>query len=259
MNNWNPPPPTDDFSAAWCNANPAATSVMEAISFATPIMESFLIRTVADSLPGQHDEAMAARCKAFIVDEKNHTRVHHKLNAALLGHLGEAPPALPLLRALFGAARRHLSLPNRLLLVAALEHSTAVMSMGYLKREARWRFGSPFARELFALHAAEELAHCSAAFDLWVIEGAAGRIARTSAVLAIMAAGLVYASIAMPWILYRKSGRRLTATLTGMAGFAAAGWRDVDLGSTLGKLFSFARADYHPDRLIAAGMSGAAL
>ena len=74
-----------------------------------------------------------------------------------------------------------------------------------------------------------------------------------------MAAGLAYASIAVPWILYRKSGRRLTATLAGMAGFAAAAWREVDLGSTLGELFFFARADYHPDRLIAANMSGAAL
>ena len=256
MKHWNLTAPTEDLSIAWCNANAAATSFMEAISFATPMVESFLIRTVAESLPRQTDAELAGRCRTFIRDESNHSRAHAKFNAALHDYLGGAPPALAVLRTLLGAARTRLSLPSRLLLVAALEHFTAVLSMAYLKRQARWHFRSPFAKELFVRHAAEELSHCSVAFDLWAKDGTASRFARAFSVLAILAAGLVYTAAAVPWILYRKSGRRLAATLFAMAGVVTLLCREMKAGTTLCDLFCFTRPDYHPDRLIDEGLSG---
>ena len=258
MKPWPLPSPSDDLSSAWCNADAATTSVLEAISFATPVLESFLIRAVADSATRGQDEELLRRCRAFIVDEANHSRAHRKFNAALLDYLGTPPPALALPRKLLQAARTRLSLPRQLLLVAALEHCTAVLSANYLRREPAWAFDSSCARELFARHAAEELAHCSAAVDLWHREGAGSRFARSSTLLAILAAGLLYAVMAVPWIVYRKSGRRLWPTLAALAGLftnsSRGGPRTV---STLAELFSFARRDFAPDRRVDASKTGA--
>ena len=256
MKDWNLTAPTEDLSIAWCNANAAATSVMEAISFATPMVESFLIRTVAESLPRQTDAELAGRCRTFIRDESNHSRAHAKFNAALHDSLGGTPPALALLRMLLGVARTRLSLPSQLLLVAALEHFTAVLSMAYLRRQSRWSFRSPFAKELFARHAAEELAHCTVAFDLWAEDATAGRFARAMSVLAILAAGLAYTAAAVPWILYRKSGRRFATTLLALTSVFTRACRDMRAGTTLRDLFCFTRLDYHPARLIEEGRSG---
>jgi len=176
--------------------------------------------------------------------------VHQMFNAALLGHLGEAPPALVALRVLATAATRWLSHASRLLIVAALEHCTAVLCMAYLRGEPHRRISSRFAKTLFAEHAAEELAHCSIAFDLWIQGGGASRVARLFTVISIMMAGFAYTCTAVPWILHRRSGRHLTPTLRAIAGFIAKIRVDGKVGSTLGDLFSFARHDYHPNRLI---------
>ena len=165
--------PSEDFSGTWCNANAVTSSVMEAISFVTPLLENFFIATVADGLVRGRDSTLDQRCRDFICEEASHTRGHRRFNAALLQYLGMTPPALALVQSLLNGARKRLSLPRRLLLVAALEHFAAVLSKGYLSQETRWDFRSDYARELFVQHAREELAHRSVVFDLWLGKGSA--------------------------------------------------------------------------------------
>src|ERR1035438_8016145 len=241
--------PAEDLSGTWCNANAVTSSVMEAVSFVTPVLENFFICTVFAGLARQHDSALDQRCRAFICEEANHSRAHRKFNASLLKYLGMMPPGLALVQSLLNGARRRLSLSSRLLLVAALEHFAAVISKGYLKQDNRWDVRSAFARELFAQHAREELAHRSVVFDLWRRKGTTGSVGRALTILAILLAGLVYVSAAVPWILYRKTGKHLTGTLVALAGFVMRNRAGIKAYSPLSELFSFAPGDFHPDRL----------
>lgn len=243
----------DDFSSAWCNANAVTSSVMEAVSLITPVLETFFIRTVAEAMPEQSDSGLGLRCQEFIREESNHSRIHRRFNAALLSYLGRTPPGLALVEAALNGARRHLPLAQCLLLAAALEHLAAVLSKVYVGRESSFRMDSDFARELFALHAREEIAHCSVVFDLWCSRGSAGRVGRSLTILLILFAGLVYVAAAVPWILHRKHHRRLRTTLAALAGFARRSPIGIRAYSPLGDLFSFIQRDYHPDRLFKPG------
>jgi predicted metal-dependent hydrolase len=240
----------EDLSVAWCDSNAVMTSVMEAISFVTPVLENFFVITVAAGRAREQDPDLDQRCLAFIREESTHSRAHTRFNASLLKYLGELPRGLGMVRSLLNGARKHLSLSHRLLLVAAHEHFLTVFSKLYLNHEEGWNFRSAFAKKLFAQHAREELAHRSVVFDLWLIKGTAGRIGRTLTVFAILFTGLLYVSVAVPWILCRKTGRYLPASLVALAGFAIGNCVIGKNGSTLRELFSFARSDYHPDRLI---------
>jgi uncharacterized protein len=240
----------EDLSFPWCNSNAATTSVMEAISFVTPVLENFVVCTVAEGLAGMPNSQIYLRCRAFIREESNHSRVHKKFNASLLKYLVMAPPGLTLVQSLLNAARKHLSLFRRLLLVAALEHFAAALSRGYLQQETGWDFRSVSAKELFAQHAREELAHRAVAFDLWLSKGTTGRVERCFTVLAIMVAGFVYVSAAVPWIIYRKTGKHLSSTLVALTRCLLRTCLHIESYSILGELFSFARGDYHPDLVI---------
>lgn len=242
---------TEDLSGAWCNSSAVTTSVMESISFVTPVLEKFFIRTVAEALEGARESELDQRCRVFIREESLHARVHGKLNASLLKHLRRTPPGLALIESLLDAARKRLSLPGRLLIASALEHFTAVLSKVYVKQEPGLDIRSGFVRELFAQHAREELAHRSVVFDLWLSKGASGRMARALTVFAILLVGSFYVSIAVPWILHRKTGKRPAHTLRALAGFVLCNHSDIANYSPLRELFSFARRDYHPDELVA--------
>ena len=249
MKNLNHPTTHDDLSGAWCNANAVTSSIMEAVSFVTPVMEKFFIRTVDEGLSPQTPAALKERCMTFIYEEADHSRVHRKFNASLTGYLGGMPPGLALLDTLLDGTRKHLSLSSRLLLAAALEHYTAVLSKAYLAQSDKMDIRSEFARELFVRHAREEIAHRSVVFDLWRNQSGGDRFKRSLTVLAILLAGGVYIAVAVPWILHRKTGS-LYRTLAALARFAIGNRSDIAAYSPLPELFSFARRDYHPNHLV---------
>ena len=257
MKNLNHPTTNEDLSGAWCNASMVTSSIMEAVSFVTPVMEKFFIRTVDEGIALQTPSALKERCLAFIREEADHSSVHKRFNASLSRYLGKTPPGLALLDTLLDGTRKHLSLSSRLLLAAALEHYTAVLSKAYLAQSDRMDIRSEFARELFIRHAREEIAHRSVVFDLWRSQSGGDSIKRSLTILAILLAGGIYISIAVPWILHRKTGN-LRRTLAALARFAVGNRSDIAAYSPLPELFSFARRDYHPDHLIDDGLAGAA-
>ncbi len=243
-------PSSSDLAGAWCNGDAVASSVLEAISFVTPVLEKFFIRTVADLCPDRGAPELEACRRAFIREEASHSRAHRRFNAALAGYLGGPPPGLATIAGLLRRVERRLSPRTRLLLVASLEHFTAVSSKAYLRWQGGWHFSCAGPGELFAAHAREELGHRSVVFDLWRSRGAAGRAGRLFAVGATLLAGAAYLSLAGLWILHRKSGRRPVATLRTLAAFIAGRLRERAVGLPLRELFLFARADFHPRRLV---------
>ena len=80
--------PLADLSGARCDGDAVVSSVMEAVSFVTPALEGFFIKTIARVRSTQSDPELDQRAREFMREEAEHTRAHRKLNAALLGYLG---------------------------------------------------------------------------------------------------------------------------------------------------------------------------
>ena len=237
-----------DLAGPWCNSDARTSATLEAVSFVTPALERFFIRTVADCLPlAGNDTQLERLCREFIHEEAEHTGAHRKLNAALLAYMKSPPPGLAAVEGLLDMVNRRLSLSTRVALVAALEHFTAVLSKSYLRSHGRLQFGCAYARDLFHQHALEEIDHRAVAFDLWVHRGGGSVPVRLAAITSILVVGAVYLGMATPWILHRKNGGRLTATLAGLLAKRPA---PAGAGSTLKDLFRYVRRDYHPQHLI---------
>lgn len=240
---------------AWCNDDAVTSSVMEAVSFVTPVLENFFIRTVLEGMREHGDPALEARCLSFVREESNHTQAHRKFNIPLQGYLGRQPPGLAMVEVLLDAAKRHLSLPKRLALAAALEHFAAVISKLYISHEAKLTFKLASARELFAMHAREELAHRSVVFDLWEAHGSRGFIDRVTTIMATLVVGAAYVGIAVPWILHRKMKCRFVPTLLALSGFTAKNMKDTLTHTPVRELLSFVRRDFHPEFLLDDGQA----
>ena len=240
----------NELPAAWCNSSATMTSLMEAVSFVTPLLENFFISTVASTLKGQVDFPLAQRCREFMHEEANHSRLHNKFNAYVLEHLGKTPAALRWVQQLLTGSRKYLPLSAQLLLVAVLEHITGILSKAYLATESHWQFHSAFAQELFGWHAREELAHRAVAFDLCLSKGAYGGFTRALAMLGVLFVGSLYLLSAVPWILYGKTGRSLSRTLVLLTRFITNRDQRPPWISILRQLFMFARRAYHPDQLV---------
>ncbi|MFA6202210.1 MAG: metal-dependent hydrolase [Gallionella sp.] len=239
-----------DLSHSWCNDDVVVSSVMETVSFVTPVLEGFFIRSVAQGMRVHKDSALVRRCQEFIREESSHSRAHKKFNTVLLDYLGRPPRGLAMVSAMLDAARQYLSVSQQLGLAAALEHLTAVMSKLYVGQQHGLKFASRYAQELFAMHAEEELGHRSVVFDLWQANEPGGRFNRFVIIALVLLVGSVYVGLAVPWILYRKMERRLLKTLIALVKFTVK-----NIGSTLAQLpvselFSFIRGDFHPERLI---------
>ena len=240
-----------EIPVKWCNADAVTSSVMEAVSFVTPVLENFFIRTVVEGTRGEiGNEELKLRCLEFIREESNHSLVHKKFNTSLLNQLGKQPPGLAMVGTLLDGARRRLSISKRLALAAALEHFAAVISKLYIHQETKPAFASAFAQELFDMHAREELAHRSVVFDLWLANGASGRLNRIAIILMVLCAGAIYVGIAVPWILHQKTGKNLMQTVRGLGRFVAKNFRDTLLSTPFTDIFSFVRRDFHPEFLV---------
>lgn len=237
-----------DLAGPWCNSDARTSATLEAVSFVTPALERFFIRTVADCLPLEgNDPELERLCREFIHEEAEHTGAHRKLNTALLAYMQTPPPGLAAVDGLIDIANRRLSLSTRVALVAALEHFTAVLSKSYLRSHGKWQFGCAYARDLFDQHAREEIDHRSVAFDLWRHRGGGSVPVRLVAITSILVVGTVYLGMATPWILHRKNGGSLAATL---AGLVSPRPRPDGAGSTLKDLLRYVGRDYHPRQLV---------
>jgi predicted metal-dependent hydrolase len=240
----------EEVPADWCNADLITTSIMEAVSFVTPVLESYFIRTVVEGSRTHQDAELAKRCKAFVREESNHSRVHKKFNSLLLCRLGKQPPALALVIFLLDRASRWLSISKRLEIAAGLEHLSTVISKLYVQQQSQLSFASNFAQNMFDKHAQEELAHRSVVYDLWLTFEEGGLVGRIVTIFLIVIAGAIYLTLAVLWLSYQKTGKKLVTTLFNLIGFMLKNFRDTLTHTPIVELLMFVRRDYHPDTLV---------
>lgn len=197
--------PSDRICGAWCNSSIVVSAVLEALSFATPPLERFFIRTVADALKHPHELATKSRAREFVQEESRHSGAHLRFNRTLADYLSGRPPGLAQLEFVLDLAATRLASSTRLLIVELIEQCSALGSSAYLCCESRLTFDCPFARQLFAQHALEEIGHCAVIHELRGSPRFSDSFVKAATCAVMVAAGATYLAVAVTWIIVRKS------------------------------------------------------
>jgi hypothetical protein len=239
----------EDVPVNWCNTDAVTSSVMEAVSFVTPVLENYFIRTVVDGIRTPQSPELTERCNAFIREESTHSRMHKHFNSLLINRLSSSPPSLGLIEAMLDRVTKKLPLIKRIELAAVLEHFATVISKLYVNQEKELHFSSPFPQQLFLLHAEEEIGHRSVVFDLLQAHGSRSRLNRLFTLGGALFTVAAYVGLTVPWILYQKSDRKLGTTLNKLGRFVLSNLLKTVKHSPVSEVFSFVNRDFHPDQL----------
>lgn len=179
----------------WVPGDPFATHLANVLHLLLPAGERWFVHVYKQVLPYVHDERLRREVKGFMGQEATHSRAH----AAVLDHLREqgldpapyvenidwlferllgdhtAPPVL-----------RRRWLVDRVAIIAAIEHFTAVLGRWVLEARGYDRVGAdPIMLDLLRWHGAEEVEHRSVAFDAY--QHIDGNWARRAAAMALVA------------------------------------------------------------------------
>jgi uncharacterized protein len=172
-----------DVAAAplhWIPGHPAASHVVSVLNVVLPAGERWFVQTFNEALPLVKDPKLADDIRGFIGQEAIHADVHDQtLHEFMIGHGVDPAPILEQIEHVFtGAlaplddtvdeARRLNHLCDRLWLIAAIEHYTAVM--GDFALNCTWddHGADPTLVDLFRWHGSEEVEHRSVAHDVAV-------------------------------------------------------------------------------------------
>ncbi|MFC5287177.1 metal-dependent hydrolase [Actinokineospora guangxiensis] len=179
----------------WVPGDPVTTHAMNTLHLVLPEGERWFVRVFGQALPHIQDAKLREEVLGFIGQEAVHADAHDGA-AAHLAALGVDPARFTaqiewLFRALLAdrdgtPAKRHQWLLERLSVVAAIEHFTAVLGQWVLDSTALDDAGAdPTMLDLLRWHGAEEVEHRSVAYDLYMhLDGRYPRRIRTMLVVA---------------------------------------------------------------------------
>jgi uncharacterized protein len=171
-----------DVSASavhWIPGHPVASNLISLLNIVLPAAERWFVTTFEEALPLVRDPRLADDMRGFIGQEATHADVHEKMLDDLMVAGGVDPaPILAQVEFIFGSMlapttstdpRRRLNdLCDRLWLIAAVEHYTAVL--GDFALNSSWdEFGAdPTVVDVFRWHGSEEVEHRCVAHDVAV-------------------------------------------------------------------------------------------
>jgi len=181
---------SDPLPRYWCAGDPFETRFLEAMSLLAPEVERFVIGAVRASVARGGESAIARECGAFVHEEAEHSRAHNAFNRRLAGQQVDLPRVLARVRRLMKLARRWLPPSGRLVIAAACEHLSALLSLWYLRAARKDHILSTETRRMFESHAREEIAHRAFVFDLMRRTGGGSLPARVVALASVSLAGL---------------------------------------------------------------------
>ncbi|GFG48848.1 metal-dependent hydrolase [Mycolicibacterium agri] len=183
----------------WIPGHPVASNVVSLLNVVLPAAERWFVATFNEALPLVKDPQLAEDMRGFIGQEATHADVHEQMLHEYMEVNGIDPkPMLDQIDYLFSKVlapttstdpkRRLNNLCDRLWLIAAIEHYTAVL--GDFALNCNWDDydADPTMVDLFRWHGSEEVEHRNVAHDVAVYfhDSYFDRIrAMTMAVLAI--------------------------------------------------------------------------
>ncbi len=163
----------------WIPGHPVASHVISVLNLVLPAGERWFVRTFNEALPLVNDPKLADDIRGFIGQEATHADVHDQVLGEFMVERGVDPaPILAQVEHVFSdvlapsgspdAAKRMSHLCDRLWLIAAIEHYTAVM--GDFALNCAWddHGADPTLVDLFRWHGSEEVEHRSVAHDVAV-------------------------------------------------------------------------------------------
>jgi predicted metal-dependent hydrolase len=163
----------------WIPDHPAASHVVSVLNMVLPAGERWFVQTFNEALPLVEDPHLADDIRGFIGQEATHADVHDRVLHDFMVERGVDPaPILAQVEHVFTRVlapadspdpqRRRNHLCDRLWLIAAIEHYTAVM--GDFALNCTWddHGADPTLVDLFRWHGSEEVEHRSVAHDVAV-------------------------------------------------------------------------------------------
>lgn len=166
-----------DAALEWIPGHPVSSHVINTLNLFLPEGERWFVRTFNEALPLVRDEQLASAMRGFVGQEAVHADTHDKALRDYLVRGGINPePAERQMAWIFrrlleprhtdSSRRAHKNLTERLWLIAAIEHYTAVL--GDFALNSGWSAGGahPGITDMFKWHGAEEVEHRSVAHEV---------------------------------------------------------------------------------------------
>ncbi len=169
-----------DLSAVplhWIPGHPVASHMVSLLNVVLPAAERWFVTTYNEALPLVKDERLAEDMRGFIGQEAVHADTHERALHEFMEARGVDPaPILKQIEYVIGKVlapststnpkRRYNQLCERLWVIAAIEHYTAVL--GDFALNSEWdEFGAdPTMVDLFRWHGSEEVEHRCVAHDV---------------------------------------------------------------------------------------------
>ncbi|MGE2735088.1 metal-dependent hydrolase [Mycolicibacterium vaccae] len=163
----------------WIPGHPVASHMVSMLNIVLPAGERWFVQTFDEALPFVEDQKLADDIRGFVGQEATHADVHEQvLHEFMEAHGVNAAPILAQVDHIFGGPlappettdprRRMNHLRERLWLIAAIEHYTAVM--GDFALNCAWddHNADPTLVDLFRWHGSEEVEHRCVAHDVAV-------------------------------------------------------------------------------------------
>ncbi|MEO3759474.1 metal-dependent hydrolase [Mycobacterium sp. B14F4] len=160
----------------WIPGHPVASTMINLFNVVLPAAEHWFVRTYNEALPLVKDPRLADDIRGFIGQEATHAAAHdHVISEFLTGNGVDPTPMLELVDYMFGKIlapttsadpeRRLNNLCERLWLIAAIEHYTAVLGDFALNSNWDTHGADPTMVDLFRWHGSEEVEHRCVAHD----------------------------------------------------------------------------------------------
>jgi predicted metal-dependent hydrolase len=168
-----------DIPLEWIPGHPVASTMINLFNVVLPAGEHWFVRTFNEALPLVKDPRLSDEMRGFIGQEATHAAAHDEVIREFLVANGVDPtPLIDMVDYLFEKVlapttstdpKRQLnSLCERLWLIAAIEHYTAVLGDYALNSTWDDHGANPTMVDLFRWHGSEEVEHRSVAYDVAV-------------------------------------------------------------------------------------------
>lgn len=166
-----------DTPLHWIPNHPVSSNVISMLNLLLPEGERWFVQTYNETLPLVKDEELASAMRGFIGQEAMHAETHDRVLWEFLKNNGVDPTPFQrqmewVFRKVLGPSNhpdpdvRHKHLVERLWLIAAIEHYTAVLGDFALNNTWSEHDADPAMTDLFRWHGAEEVEHREVAHDV---------------------------------------------------------------------------------------------
>ncbi len=196
----------DNTRAAWQPVKPELSAACNALSLGIPHGESYVIASVRGALDDIDDPELTARVRAFIDQEREHSRQHRRLNELITTQ----HPALKRVERWLASTYRflHRRAGRRFgIAYAAGFEATAFAAARWMDahRHELFRGSDDVPSTLFLWHLAEEVEHKTVAHDVWAaVDGSRLRYVASMVVCFLMLVWFIFLGTVVQLTAWRR-------------------------------------------------------